>query len=57
MPNEETTKLLNDIKGLIRALDGLCDAMYDRGCLDISNEYDKELCGYIDKMKKQYKVN
>ena len=57
MPNEETIKYLNDIKELIQVSDSLYDNMYHRSCLDLSNEYDKEVCDYIDKMKKQYKVN
>lgn len=57
MPNEETIKYLNDIKELIKLLDSLCDNMYDRGCLDLSNVYDREVCDYVDKMKKQYNVN
>lgn len=57
MPNEETIKYLNDIKELIKLLDSLCDNMYDRGCLDLSNAYDREVCDYVDKMKKQYNVN
>ena len=56
MPNEEITKYLNDIKELIKVLDSLCDNMYDRGCLDLTGGYDKEVCDYIDKMKEQYNV-
>ena len=56
MPNEETIKYLNDIKELIKVLDSLCDNMYDRGCLDLTGGYDKEVCDYIDKMKEQYNV-
>ena len=57
MPNEEIIKYLNDIKELIKLLDSLCDNMYDRGCLDLSNAYDREVCDYVDKMKIQYNVN
>lgn len=49
MPNEETIKYLNDIKELIKLLDSLCDNMYDRGCLDLSNVYDREVCDYKER--------
>ena len=57
MPNEETIKYLNDIKELIKLLDSFCDNMYDRGSLDMTNAYDREVCDYVDKMKIQYNVN
>ena len=45
-----------DIKKIIKRFDMFLDDMYDQGAFDLSNENDKELNDFLDKMKQKYGV-